>query len=189
MIDDESLRRRIEGHMEAAEEYIQQGERHRALMEFEKIAAILEAAGKTDQLEQLWAHAATGFTAAKAPYEAGHSYLQVARLEKAAMKTADARDSFLASANAFIGVRDKTQDVWRATLQAVENAIELTLMLEEPAKAIDLLVKCASIQYRELGHTIDAINSLERAQQLLSKVPNHPLATDIEERLQFLINE
>ncbi len=188
MIDDETLRKQIEEHLETAEDYIRQGARHRALMEFEKAAATLEAAGKNDQLEQLWAHAATGFTAAQAVFEAGHSYLRLAHIEKTAGRKQDARDSFLAAANAFIAVRDKTRDVWRTILQAVEEAVEFTIALNEPGTAIELLVKAAMIHFREMGYTVDAINCLERAQQLLGQVPDHPLAEEINEQLQFLID-
>lgn len=188
MIDDEKLRRHIEDHLENAEEFIQTGKRHQALMEFEKAAEKLESAGETNQLEQLWAHAATGFTAAEAPIEAGQSYLRLGQLEARAGRQTEARDSYLAAANAFIAARDKTRELWTTIVQTVENAIELTLALGEPSKAIDLLVKCASIHHRETGYIVDAINCLERAQQLLRKAPDHPLASEVEEKLQELID-
>ena len=73
-------------------------------------------------------------------------------------------------------------------IQALEHAIDLSLALEETTLAIELLYKTAIIQYRETGFTLDAIYSLERAQQLLEQVPNHPLAQDINEKLQELVD-
>ena len=81
MVDEEKLRRSIEEHMENAEELIRKQERDRALMEFDMAAAKLDAAGNTNQLEQLWAHAAAGFTAAEAPRQAAASYLHLAELK------------------------------------------------------------------------------------------------------------
>jgi len=187
-MDDEALRRRIEAHLETAEDYMTQGDRHRAYMEFEKAAATLEAAGERDQLEQLWGHAAAGFMGAQANFQAGHSYLHLASVEAAAGRRADARESYLAAANAFAAARDKTRDTWVATTQAVEQAIELSIALGEAPMAIDLLAKCAAIHQRETGFTLDAINCLERAQKLLELVPNHPLASKIAKRLQALID-
>lgn len=165
-----------------------EGDRHRAYMEFEKAAAALEAAGERDQLEQLWGHAAAGFMTAQAHFQAGHSYLHLASVEAAAGRRADARESYLAAANAFAAARDKTRDTWVAITQTVEQAVELSIALGEAAMAIDLLAKCAAIHQRETGFTLDAINCLERAQKLLELVPNHPLASRIEKRLQALID-
>jgi hypothetical protein len=188
MVDEENLRRSIEEHMENAEEYIRQQERDRALMEFDMAAAKLDAAGKTAQLEQLWAHAAAGFTAAKAPLQAATSYLHLAELEVKAGRQVEGRDSYLAAANSFFTVRDKKPELWTTMVQALERAIDLSLALEETSLAIELLYKTAIIQYRETGFTLDAIYSLERAQQLLEQVPNHPLAQDINEKLQELVD-
>jgi hypothetical protein len=127
--------------------------------------------------------------AAEAPIEAGHSYLQLAKLEAEAGEYAKARENYLAAANAFITSREKNQEQWTIIVQTVEQAIEYTLLLEEPSMAIDLLVKCASIHYRETGFTLDAINCLERAQKLLDEVPNHPLANEINEKLEDLVNQ
>ncbi len=188
VIDEEKLRRSIEGHLENAEEYIRKGERHRAFIEFENAAVKLEAADKKDQLEQLWSHAATGFTAAEAPFQAGTSYLHLGDLESAAGRQTDARDSYLAAANAYFAVRDKNQELWTSITQTVDKAIELSIALDEPSLAIELLYKNATIHYRETGYRFDAINCLERAQDLLTKVPNHPLASEIAERLQELVD-
>jgi tetratricopeptide (TPR) repeat protein len=188
VIDEEELRRSIEGHLENAEEYIRDGKRHRAFIEFENAAAKLEAAGKKDQLEQLWSHAATGFTAAEAPLQAGKSYSLLADLEAKADRQADARDSYLAAANAYFAVRDKNQELWTAITQTVDRAIDLSIALDDPSLAIELLYKNATIHYRETGYRFDAINCLERAQDLLAKVPNHSLASEIKERLQELVD-
>jgi hypothetical protein len=188
MIDEEKLRRSIEEHMENAEEYIRKQERGRALMEFDMAAAKLDAAGKINQLEQLWAHAAAGFTAAEAPLQAATSYLHLAELEVKAGRQAEARDSYLTAANSFFAVRDKNPELWTTMIHALEHAIDLSLALEETSLAIELLYKAAIIQYRETGFTLDAIYSLERAQQLLEQVPNHPLAQDINEKLQELVD-
>ncbi len=188
MIDEEGLRRSIEEHLENAEDYIREGKRHQALMEFENAAAKLEAAGKTSQLEQLWAHAATGFIAAGAPFQAGISYLHMANLAAIANRRADARDSYLAAANSFYAVRDKNQELWVTLTQAVDQAIEHSLAMDDPSMAIELLFKNATIHQRETGYVVDAINCLERAQQLLDKVPNHPLAQDIDDKLQELVD-
>ncbi|MFX1564155.1 MAG: hypothetical protein ACFFDP_12695 [Promethearchaeota archaeon] len=189
MIDDEELRRKLEAHLETAEDYIQQGQRERALLEFEKAATTLKDAEKLDQLEQLWEHAATGFSAAGASLQAGYSYLHVAKILFSMGRRADARDSYLAAANAFFSVREKTKDIWTTIAQSVEKAVELCITLDEHTEAIDLLVKCAAIYKQETGFIIDAINCLERAKQLLEHVPDHPLATEIEEKLQLLIDE
>ena len=186
--DEEALRRQIEDYLVNAEDYIQNGQRHRALMEFEKAAVILEAAEQKDQLEQLWGHAATGFTAAGAPLQAGHSYLRLAQLEAKVERHTDARDSYLAAANAFITVREKSPDLWVTITQTVEHAIELATLLNDHSQAIDLLVKCASLHQQETGYKLDAIHCLERAQTLLEQVPNHPLGPDIRERLQYLLD-
>jgi hypothetical protein len=188
MSEEEQLRRAIEEHLENAEEYIRQGQRARAFLEFEEAAGKLERVQNTDQLEQLWGHAATGFTAAKAPLEAGNSFLRVAELEAQADRNADARDSYLAAANSFISVRDKNQDLWVSITQAVEKAINLSIALDENALAIELLFKNATIHRRETGFTFDAIDSLERAQRLLEKEPNHPLAEDVQDLLQKLVD-
>jgi tetratricopeptide (TPR) repeat protein len=186
--DEEALRRRIEAYMETAEDYMNEGDRHRAYMEFEKAAAELEAAGERDQLDQLWAHASAGFIAAQAHFQAGHSYLHLASVEAAAGRHADARDSYLSAANAFAAARDKSQDTWVAITSAVEQAVELSVTLGDAAMAVDLLAKCAAIHERETGFTLDAINCLERAQKLLELTPNHPLASKIVRRLQALLD-
>jgi hypothetical protein len=188
MTEEENLRRSIEEHMENAEEFIRQRERERAFLEFDSAASKLEAAGKTDQLEQLWAHAAAGFTAAEAPHQAATSYLHLAELEVKAGRQEEGRDSYLAAANSFFAVRDKKPELWINLVQALENAIELSLALEETSLAIELLYKAAIIQYRETAYTLDAIYSLERAQQLLDQVPNHPLAQEINEKLTELVD-
>jgi hypothetical protein len=188
MIEEEELRRVIEGHLESAEEFIRQGQREHAFAEFESASAKLEIAEQRGQLEQLWSHAATGFTAAEAPLEAGKSYLRVAECEVKAGRQEAARDSFLAAANSFFSVRNKNQDIWTAITQAVENAIDLSLALEQESMAIELLYKNATIHQRETGFIFDAINNLERAQQLLEKEPNHPLAQEVQEKLQELID-
>ncbi|MFX1563505.1 MAG: hypothetical protein ACFFDP_09380 [Promethearchaeota archaeon] len=189
MIDDEELRHKLEAYLEAAEEYMQKGQRQRALLEFEKAATTLKAEEKLDQLEQLWGHAASGFSAAGASEQAGYSHLHIAELHALAGRQADARDSYLAAANAFFNVREKTREIWTIIAQSVEQAIDFCIALDEHTEAIDLLVKCATIYQRETGFQIDAINCLERATQLLEQVPGHPLAAEIEERLQLLIDE
>lgn len=188
MSEEEQLRRLIEEHLENAEEYIRAGQRQRAFTEFESASAQLETAEKIAQLEQLWGHAATGFSAAEAPLQAGYSYLRLADLEAQAGRNEEARDSYLAAANSFFAVRDKNQELWVSITLAVEKAINLSIGLEENSLAIELLYKNATIHQRETGFTFDAINNLERAQQLLEKEPNHPLASDIQERLQELID-
>lgn len=188
MVDEEKLRRSIEEHMENAEELIRKQERDRALMEFDMAAAKLDAAGNTNQLEQLWAHAAAGFTAAEAPRQAAASYLHLAELEVKAGRQTEGRDSYLSAANSLFAVREKKPELWTTMIQALEHAIDLSLALEETTLAIELLYKTAIIQYRETGFTLDAIYSLERAQQLLEQVPNHPLAQDINEKLQELVD-
>ncbi|MFX1317970.1 MAG: hypothetical protein ACFE9D_01055 [Promethearchaeota archaeon] len=188
MSDEEQLRRAIEEHLENAEDFIREGQRSRAFLEFEEASGKLEAAEKISQLEQLWAHAAAGFTAAEAPYEAGHSFLRVADLEAQQGRKSEARDSYLAAANSFFAVREKNQDLWIAITQAVEKAIDLSIALNELSLAIELLYKNATIHRRETGFTFDAINTLERAQQLLEKEPNHPLAQEIGDLLQELID-
>ncbi len=188
MNEEEELRQVVEAHLENAEEYIQQGQRELAFTEFENASVKLEAAQQTSQLGQLWSHAATGFTAAEAPLQAGKSYLRVAEYEVKTGRQEAARDSFLAAANSFFAVREKNQEVWTAITQAVENAIDLSLALEQESMAIELLYKNATIHQRETGYIFDAINDLERAQQLLDKEPNHPLAQDIQEKLQELID-
>jgi tetratricopeptide (TPR) repeat protein len=175
-MDEDELRRVIEEHLENAEEFIQQGHRQRALLEFEAAAVKLETEEKIDQLEQLWGHAATGFTAAEAPLQAGTSYLRLAELEARAGRREDARDSYLAAANSFFAVLEKNQELW------------ISLTLNDGSLAIELLYKNANIHHRETGFILDAINSLERAQQLLEKEPNHPLAQEIQEKLQELID-
>ena len=186
--EEEQIRRSIEVHLENAEEYIRAGQRQRAFIEFENAAAQLETAEKIAQLEQLWAHAASGFTAAEAPLQAGYSFLRLADLEAQASRKEEARDSYLSAANSFFVVREKNHELWVSITQAVEKAIELSIGLEEHSLAIELLYKNATIHQRETGFTFDAINNLERAQQLLEKEPNHPLASDIQERLQELID-
>ncbi len=188
MNEEEQLRRAIEEHLENAEEFIREGQRQRALMEFESAAAKLERAEKTDQLLQLWGHAAAGFTATDAPFQAGNSYFRLAELEALIGRTEDARSSYLSAANSFFMVREKNQDLWILITQAVEKAIDLSISLEDVSLAIELLFKNATILHRETGFTLDAINCLERAQQLLVKEPNHPLAQEIEEKLQELID-
>lgn len=188
MIDAEKLRRKLEAHLEAAEEYMRQGQRQRALLEFEEAATTLKTAEKLDQLEQLWSHAASGFSAAGASLQAGYSHLHIAKIQASKDRRADARDSYLAAANAFFATREKTRDIWSTIVQSVEQAIELCITLDEHTEAIDLLVKCAAIYQRETGFLIDAINCLEKAMQLLVHVPDHPLAVEIEERLQLLID-
>jgi hypothetical protein len=186
--EEEKLRRLIEEHLENAEEYVRAGQRERAFSEFENASAQLETAEKNAQLEQLWAHAATGFTAAEAPLQAGRSFLRLADLEAQVGRNEEARDSYLAAANSFFAVREKNQELWVTITQAVEKAINLSIGLEENSLAIELLYKNATIHQRETGFSFDAINNLERAQQLLEKEPNHPLASDIQEKLQELIN-
>ncbi|MFX1575723.1 MAG: hypothetical protein ACFFCF_00970 [Promethearchaeota archaeon] len=188
MNDEEQLRRSIEEHLETAEELIQQGQRQQAFLEFEKAATQLESAEKYAQLEQLWGHAATGFTAAQAPLQAGYSYSRLASLEMKARRQQEARDSFLAAANSFFAVREKNQEVWLSITQAVEKAIDLSITLGEISMAIELLFKNATIHQRETGFILDAINSLEQAQHLLEKEPNHPLTAEIAEKLQELID-
>lgn len=188
MIDEEQLRRAIDNHLENAEEFVRQGERHRALLEFENAAAKLEQAGKIDQLEQLWAHAATGFAAAEAPLQAGTSYFHLAELEAVAGRRPDARDSYLAAANSLFAVRNKNQEVWITITQAVDQAIDHSVALNDYALAIELLYKNAQIHDRETGFAFDAINCLERAQQLLEQVPAHSLEAEIMQKLQELIN-
>ncbi|MFX0169922.1 MAG: hypothetical protein ACFE89_11280 [Candidatus Hodarchaeota archaeon] len=188
IIDEEGLRRIIENHLENAEEHIREGRRQQALGEFEEAASLLEAEGELDQLEMLWAHAATGFTAAAAPFQAGFSFLRLADLEAKAGRRSDARDSYLSAANSFFAARDKSQELWTKLTQALEKAIELTLALDDPSMAIELLFKCAMIHYRETGYTFDAINCLERAQQLTEQVPTHPLKEEISQTLQHLID-
>ncbi|MFX1508708.1 MAG: hypothetical protein ACFFBR_00240 [Promethearchaeota archaeon] len=188
MNEEEDLRRVLEAHLENAEDFIRQGQRELAFAEFENASAKLEAAQQTNQLEQLWSHAATGFTAAEAPLQAGKSYLRVAEYEVKAGRQEAARDSFLAAANSFFAVRDKNQDIWINITQAVENAIDLSLALEQESMAIELLYKTATIHQRQTGFIFDAINDLERAQQLLEKEPNHPLAQEIQDKLQELID-
>jgi len=188
MIEEEKLRRAIEAHLETAEEFIRQGQRQRAFLEFENAAVKLETAEKIDQLEQLWGHAATGFTAAEAPFQAGTSYLRLADLEAQAGRKEAARESYLAAANSFFSVREKNQELWTSITQAVEKAIDLSIDLEDVSLAIELLYKNATIHQRETGFVFDAINNLERAQQLLEKEPNHSLAQEIEEKLQELID-
>jgi hypothetical protein len=186
--EEEQLRRSIEEHLENAEEFIRAGQRQQAFIEFENASAKLETAEKINQLEQLWGHAATGFTAAEAPLQAGYSYLRLADLEAQAGRHEEARDSYLAAANSFFTVREKNQELWVSITQAVEKAIDLSVGLEENSLAIELLYKNATIHQRETGFTFDAINNLERAQQLLEKEPNHPLASDVQEKLQELID-
>ena len=132
--------------------------------------------------------AAAGFTAAEAPRQAAHSYLHLAELEVKAGRQSEGRDSYLSAANSLFAVREKNQELWATMIQALEQAIDLSLALEEASLAIELLYKTAIIQYRETGFTLDAIYSLERAQQLLEQVPNHPLAQDINEKLQELVD-
>jgi hypothetical protein len=189
MSDEEQLRRAIEEHLENAEEYIREGLRSRAFLEFEEAAGKLMAAENISQLELLWSHAATGFTAAEAPYEAGQSFLRVADLEFQAGRKSEARDSYLSAANSFFVVRDKNQELWVSITTAVEKAIDLSLALNERPLAIELLYKNATIHHRETGFTFDAINNLERAQQLLEKETNHPLAQEIEDLLQALVDQ
>jgi len=188
MSDEEQLRRAIEEHLENAEDFIREGKRSRAFLEFEEAAGKLEAAERTSQLEQLWAHAATGFTAAEAPFEAGQSFLRVADLEIQAGRKSEARDSYLAAANSFFAVRNKNQDLWVSITQAVEKAIDLSIALHENSLAIELLYKNATIHHRETGFTFDAINTLERAKKLLAKEPNHPLSQEIDDLFQELVN-
>jgi len=168
---------------------MKKGQGHRAYMEFEKAAALLESAGRTTQLEQLWRTAAAGFTAAEAYIQAGRSHLHIAQMEAASGRRSEARDSYLAAANAFAAARHKERDTWIALTQALEQAIQLTLNLGETAQAIDLLVKCAQIHNRQTGYTLEAINCLERAKQLLQQVPDHPHAELIEEQLQHLLSK
>ena len=123
-----------------------------------------------------------------APLQAATSYLHLAELEVKAGRQAEARDSYLTAANSFFAVRDKKPELWTTMIQALEHAIDLSLALEETSLAIELLYKTAIIQYRETGFTLDSIYSLERAQQLLEQVPNHPLAQDINEKLQELVD-
>lgn len=182
------LRRSIEEHLENAEEFIREGQRQRAFIEFESAATKLETVEKIAQLEQLWAHAATGFTAAEAPLQAGYSFLRLADLEAQAGRDEEARDSYLGAANSFFAVREKNQELWISITQAVEKAIDLSISLAENSIAIELLYKNATIHQRETGFTLDAINNLERAQQLLEKEPAHPLASEIQEKLQELID-
>ena len=188
-IDEETLRRTIENHLENAEEYIREGRRQQALSEFEKAAFILEEEKKFDQLEMLWGHASTGFTAAEAPFQAGCSFMQLAKIEEKAGRHTDARDSYLSAANSFFAAREKNREVWTTLTQALESAIELTIVLNDPSMAVELLFKCATIHHRETGYTFDAINCLERAQQLLEKVPGHPLKEEISQTLQYLLNQ
>ncbi len=188
MIDEEQLRRTVETHLENAEEYVRKGQRQQAFMEFEEAAAKLEAAEKIGQLEQLWGHAANGFGAAEAPREAGDSFLRLAELEVKSGRQEAARESYLNAANSLFRVRDKNQELWITITKAVEVAIELSLALEDESMAIELLYKNATIHQRETGFTFDAINDLERAQQILEKEPNHPLAHEIQEKLQELID-
>ncbi len=188
MTDEEKIRRTIEIHLENAEEHIRQGERHRALMEFESAAVKLETADRTNQLEQLWAHAAAGFTAAGALLQAGKSYFRLAELEAKADRQTEARNSYLAAANSLFSVRDKNQELWTNITQAVDKAIDISIVLEDQSMAIELLYRNATIHHRETGFTFDAINCLERAQQLLELVPNHPLAQEIREKLQELVD-
>jgi hypothetical protein len=126
--------------------------------------------------------------AAQAYFQAGHSYLHLAGVEAAAGRHADARDSYLAAANAFAAAHDKTHDTWVAITSAVERAVELSITLGDAAMAVDLLAKCAAIHQRETGFTVDAVNCLERAQKLLELTPNHPLASKIARQLQALID-
>ena len=93
MTDEEQLRRDIETHLENAEERVRKGQRQEAFMEFEEAAGKLEAAENIAQLEQLWAHAATGFSAAEAPRQAGESFLRLAELEVKAGRQEAARES------------------------------------------------------------------------------------------------
>lgn len=173
--------------MIAAEEYVQEGEMHRAYWEFEKAHVLVENEGTPEQLLTLWEHAAAGFTAAEAPLQAAQSHLHIARIHAAAERTEDARDSFLAAANAFAMVRNKTRDTWVTIASALEQAIERTIALGDNSTAIELLFKCAAVHHKETGYRMDAINLLERAQLLLEEVPNHPLSEDITELLKFLI--
>lgn len=188
VIDEEKLRQAIENHLENAEDFIRQGNRVRAFIEFENAAIKLEQAKKQDQLEQLWAHAAAGFTAAEAPFQAGASYLRLADLEAAAGRSGDARDSYLAAANSLFAVRDKTHEIWTTITQAVDQAINHTILLDDLPLAIELLYKNAQIHDRETGYIFDAINCLERAQQLLEAVPHHSLSSEIKEKLQELVD-
>jgi hypothetical protein len=187
MSDYESLRRRIEEYMIAAEEYVRQGEMHRAYWEFEKAYAVIDKEGTADQLLTLWEHAAAGFTSAEAPLQAAHSHLHIARIHDAAERIAEARDSFLAAANAFAMVRNKDREIWLTIATALEQAIEHTIALDDASMAIELLFKLAAVHHKETSYTTDAINCLERAQLLLAQVPNHPREEDIREMLQFLI--
>jgi tetratricopeptide (TPR) repeat protein len=189
LIEDEELRHKLEAHLEAAEEYMQQGQPQLAFLEFEEAASTLKDADKIDQLEQLWGHAASGFSAAGASIQAGYSHLHIAEIQVIAGRRTDARDSYLAAANAFFSAREKTREVWTTIAQSVEKAVGLCIALSEYTEAIDLLVKCAAIYQQETGFIIDAINSLERAKQLIEHVPDHPLAEEIEERLQLLIDK
>jgi hypothetical protein len=173
--------------MIAAEEYVRQGEMHRAYWEFEKAYAIVEREGTPDQILTLWEHAAAGFTAAEAPLQAAQSHLHIARIHAAAERTEEARDSYLAAANAFASVRNKTRDTWLTIASALEQAIERTIALDDTSMAIELLFKCAAVHHKETGYRMDAINLLERAQLLLEDVPNHSLSEDIKGLLQFLI--
>lgn len=188
-IDEETLRRTIENHLENAEENIREGRRQQALSEFEQAAFLLETEKAFDQLELLWAHASTGFTAADAPFQAGSSFLQLAQLEEKAGRRKDARDSYLSAANSFFAVRDKGQEVWMKLTQALERAIELTITLNDLSMAVELLFKCATIHHRETGYKFDAINCLERAQQLLGQLPSHPLKEEISQMLQHLLDQ
>jgi hypothetical protein len=112
----------------------------------------------------------------------------LAELEARAGRREDARDSYLAAANSFFAVREKNQELWISLTQSVEKAIDLSIALNDESLAIELLYKNANIHHRETGFILDAINSLERAQQLLEKEPNHPLAQEIQEKLQELID-
>ncbi len=187
MSDYESLRRQVEEYMIAAEEFVRQGEMHRAYWEFEKAYAVIEKEGTTEQILTLWEHAAAGFTSAEAPLQAAHSHLHIARIHDAAERIAEARDSFLAAANAFASVRNKDREIWLIIANALEQAIEHTITLDNASMAIELLFKCAAVHQKETGYTTDAINCLERAQLLLNQVPNHPREEDIKELLQFLV--
>jgi hypothetical protein len=175
--------------MIAAEEFVRQGEMHRAYWEFEKANAIIEKEGKSEQLLTLWEHAAAGFTAAEASLQAAQSHLHIARIHAAAEQTSDARDSYLAAANAFASVRNKTRDTWLIIANALEQAIERTIALDDASMAIELLFKCAAVHHKETGYTMDAINCLERAQSLLEQVQGHPRSEEIAEFLKHLIEK
>lgn len=189
MSDYEKLRRRVEEYMMAAEKFVREGEMHRAYWEFEKANAAIEKEGKPEQLLTLWEHAAAGFTTAEASLQAAQSHLHVAQIHAAAEREADARDSYLAAANAFASVRDKTRDTWLTIANALEEAIERTIALDEASMAIELLFKCAAVHHKETGYKMDAINCLERAQSLLGQVPSHPRSEEIAEFLKFLIEK